>query len=285
MFNSLNRPRVQWMLFLSGVALAIYYFLVYLPLSKTVAGLDEPLRGVMQQLIVTNGETVEVLNHAATAEQLRRILEAGKSLEKARAEVLSRIALDPALAARLKQPFQLIDFQNERQLKIEELGRMARENKVQVDPKVIEAYPKYSPTQERPAELWSELAMMHYALALAVHARVPIVKSARMLEGQAHRSGTGAMRLEEQRVQVEMAGPALVIAQFLADLPKPGKELKGSAGPEVIASKPSMFVEKWMLRKSSATNPDEVVLDAVITGFVKRERTEGGLDQLTVIPR
>jgi hypothetical protein len=286
MFNSLNRQRVQWILFLSGIALVGYYFLVYRPLSRTLAALDQPLSNLWQQLVLTNQETkkIETINLNDASETLRRIQQAKRKWTGSRDEVLRRIALDPATQSKINQPFQLLDFENERQLRVEELKQLAKQHQVLLDPSVPDAYPRYNPVTSEPATLWADLAVVHHTLALAAQNKVPTINSARVLPFQAQRpSGSGA-GVQEFRVQIELIGPMSAISRFLVSLPEPAESLKATVLPQALPGKPALFLEKWILRKNSAEKPDEVRLNAVVCGFVHREVSNGHGAQYSAFP-
>lgn len=267
MFNSLTRQRVQWIVTLSALALVAYYFLVYWPLSNTVVFLDKPLTNLWQQLVLTNGNgrSVDALDLAATSENLRQSQLARRTLAQQREQVLSRIALDPEIEKKLRQPFQYIDFQNERQARIEELSGLAKKQQVALDPSVVGEYPRYTAEQEYPSALWAELAIFHHALATALHSKIKSIQSAKMLPMEIHRSEPAGSF--EFRVALELIGPMSAASRFLLAVPLRGIELKDLGLQEVLAAKPVLFIDKMILRKSSADRPDEVQVNVVVSGF------------------
>lgn len=267
MFNSLTRHRVQWIVTLGAILLVAYYFLLYWPLSNTVAFLDKPLTNLWQQLVVTNGigRPAEILDRASATELLHQSQQARETLARQREQILKRVALEPKIEEKLRQPFQFIDFQNHRQERIEEITRLANQNQVALDPSVISGYPRYTVEQNSPASLWAEVAIYHQTLAAAIQTKVKSIQSARTQ--QLPQDAAIPSAPVEYRVALEFVAPMNSATRFLLAIPLRGDELRPLGLHESLATKPSLFLNQLLLRKASVERPDEVHVQVVISGF------------------
>lgn len=274
MFNSLNRQRVSWILLLTGVALIAYYAIVYRPLSNMVYALDKPLTNVWSQTIVTNPVSgiVEGVDFEGTSQDLRKAQAARRALAQQRESILSRIVLEPEIQSRLNQPFQLLDFQNERQVRADEITQLAKQNRVSIGPEVEGVYPRYTAIEGHPTELWAELAIVHQALATAIHSKVSSIRSAKLLDGQSHPAlGPSQPGLLEVRLTLDISGPMAAVSRFLVALPLTGREMQTAGLPSALTNKPALFIDRWMLRKAAPDKPNDVELELVISGFANSQ--------------
>jgi len=124
---------------LVGLLLAVYYTSVLKPLSRRVADLDKPLTNLWHSFQLTNRTHeacagLELTNASVRVDELRGAL---SHLQAAQHLVRSRLQLPPAVNARLAEPFQLIDFQNDRSRQAEALLRLAKELGVACEPATI----------------------------------------------------------------------------------------------------------------------------------------------------
>jgi hypothetical protein len=253
--------------------LTLYFALLYHPLSKRAASLDTPLTEVWRKLAAT---TLEV--NATSAQDLPRIDQALQqvqaslsSLDKAQRVMAERIALESAVRARMQEPFQLIDFQNERQLRIEELDRLAKQQQVKLEPAVLNGFPEYTADTKQAALLWAQLAIARELVSGAIHFKVTTVRSLRLPAGQSYAaSGQNEEYLDEVPVDIALTGSMASVSRFLLSLPLRADEAKALGLSEASSTKPTLFIDRILLRKASREKPDEVNLDLRACGFVYR---------------
>jgi hypothetical protein len=273
MLSPAQKQRLQNILLLVGLGLVLYYGLVFRPVSQRAADLDAPLVSVWHQLVKANLEhsAVEGLDLEKIEASLEQVRSSFQELEEAARTVSERIGFDPEVQAKLHQPLQLVQFQNERQQIIEDLTRMARRQKVNLAPAVLENFPEYTAEQRQPALLWAQLAVLHHLLATAILCNIPGIQSVELLPLQTHRPGGASSTLHQIPVQLELTGPMPAAAQFLLSLPLRAEEIKEMGLPETLPSKPALFLDEILLRKNSAEKADEVHLSLKISGFAYRE--------------
>jgi hypothetical protein len=276
MLTEVKRKRVQRLLLLGVLGLALYFLAVYRPLSHRAASLDEPLRQCWRDLaaitLETRGFSGEDLPRMQDAlEQTRSSLTAlNQSAEDARALV----QLDPAVRAKLGEFFQLIDYQNERQLLLEELTQLARGRKVRLDPGVAAGFPEYRADRQQPALLWAQLTLLRHVLMAAVNSKVTAITEVRLPALQLHTFGTNPPDvLVEIPLQLQLTGSSPAVGRFLESLPLRAETIKARGLPEALTNKPALFLDQVFLRKEGRDKPDDVRLELGVCGFVQREGT------------
>jgi hypothetical protein len=273
--TGLKQQRVyQRTLFLIGLVLSLYFLLGYQRLSRRVAALDAPLTNAWQKLLATELENgvVDPRNLSRIAENLRQVERSVALLESTAQKVASRIELDGTIRAKLKEPFQLIDFQNERQLRIEELSRLAKQQQVVLEPAVLAGFPESTADRKQPELLWVQLAMINKLLSAAIACKAMNVKSILLPPVEPHQSQSdGREFLDEIPVRIELTGSMEAMSRYLFCLPLRAEELKPLGLPENFPSKPVLFIDKLLVRKQSPEKPDEVSVDLRVCGFVYRD--------------
>ena len=276
MLTEVKRRRVQRFLMLGGVGLALYFLAVYRPLSRHAARLDEPLMGYWRDLgaltLPTKGFTGQVLPRIVEA--LQQVQSSLVTLDKAGQSITTLLQLDPVVRAKLGEPFQLIDFQNERQLQLEELGKLAGQQQVRLDPGVAAGFPEYTTDRQQPALLWAQLTLLRHLLVGAVNAKVTVVTGVKLPPIQFHASRTNSRDfLAEVPLQIELSGPAPAVIRFLQSLPLRTEEIKARGLPEALTNKPALFINQVFVRKEGRDKAEDVRLELTACSFVYREGT------------
>jgi hypothetical protein len=277
MLTERKRRRIQRTLILTGLGLVLYFVGVYRPLSRRAAALDGPLLEYWRDLAAltyqTNGFNGEELPRIEEA--LRQVQDSLAALARADKVSLALIELGAGVKDKLKEPFQNSDFQNERQLLLEELGRLAGQQQVVLAPAVAAGFPEFTADRQRPALLWVQLSLLRHLLTSALHCKVATVTSFRLPPPLYHGSGTNGHGdfLAEVPLQVNLAGPAVAVTRFLQCLPLRADEIKARGLPEASTNKPALFIDRLFLRKETRDKPDEVRLDLTVCGFVYRDPT------------
>jgi hypothetical protein len=257
---------------LLAVALAALYLFVFLPLGRKAASLDEPLNQSWRRLANALGQTnATQLDFVAITNQLRETRAALVVFDQAREQARARVQLDAELRARLSEPFQLVDYNFESGRKMDELSRLARAQKVALEPGVFAGFPDQRADMFEPALLWAELRFLDCLLTTAINAKVATIHSveAALPSGQPASNGPGSFA--ELPVQIELTGTAANVGRFLQTLPLREAEIRAASLPESPTNKPALFIDRITLRKQSPEKPDEVRLALRAVGFVMRE--------------
>ena len=265
--------RIRWVMLVVALGLALYYFLVFRPLSRGVEALDGPLGDVRQELANVNLEGSGI--HDLDLGQIKKTQETLKAsltaTEKAGQMIAARVELEPEIRSKMKEPFLRFDFQDERQKRIEQLTALAKTQQVTLDAAALAGFPEPSAEmEERKTLLWAQLSIVHHILTAAINSKVTTVKNVSVLPIQPHRAaGRAEVYWEEIPVRIELIAPQESAANFLLALPMRAEEMKTAGLPECRPGKPALFLDKLMLRKQTHEKPAEVNLDAVVCGFVR----------------
>ncbi len=268
-----QKQHLQRLLVLSGLCLALYYVAVYLPLAQRAEALNEPLTSLWPQLANANlrnspdggVDLVEAGDDLRTAKTLLAAMEKESRLVEA------RIALEAEIRSRMNAPFQLVDYQNERQLRIEQLSQLAKQNQVALEPPVLAGLPEFNTETKEPALLWGQLGFASHLLRTAILCKVPSIKTLHFPSSQSYPTrGASQDALEEIPLHLELTGPMSVISKFLLSLPLRAEEIKVHNLPEAAPAKPAMFLDRFLLRKQSPDKADEVSLSVRVCGFIYR---------------
>lgn len=284
MHTQLRIQRTQTVLIVGGLLLALCYFFLYRPLSKSSEALDDPLIGLWQQLVRTNAQdqTVEGLDADDILATLQSAQLSRVRFDAIRQALLERLELEPAMVRKLSESFQLIDFQNERQARIAELSRLAKLRAVELDTNVFEKFPNYPVDHGVPVLLWAQLVLCESVLRTAIDcgnsgvSRVeaqPIPKVSTGMDTDIY--------FQEIPVEVELTGSMPAVSQFLASLPMRSSELAALGLPEADPSKTSYFISRLMLTKQSPEELDGVSLKATIVGYLAMNQPFESMPNLT----
>jgi len=265
--------RFHLVMVLSTLLLVIYYGLVYRPLVKQAAALDAPLTNIWLKL------STAPVNPTPTGPDLgsihRNYQSARNSLEalhRAGRTTSARLALDAETRRRINEPFQLLDYRNERQNRVADLERLARQQEVIIERSVFDAFPEYTAEVQKPELLWAQLEAAHQLLSTAVHCKVRAVSRMQLSAIPTPAPfETEETTLQELSVRVELVGSMAAVGQLLSSLPRRADELKALGLPGPLTNKAPLLVRGLLLRKNSAEKPDEVSLDLRAAGLVYLE--------------
>lgn len=262
--------RNRWVMIFVTLGLALYYLLVVRPLSHKVEALDRPLDTVWKELVDFSREHSGIreldLNQLKKSQaNLRASL---VTTEQTGQTMAARVELEPEIRAKMREPFLLIDFQNERQKRIEELTALARTNGVTLGSAPLSWFPEYKPEIENPSRLWAQLAIVHNILVTAINSKVGSVKSVGLLPMRSHPTTGSEAYWDEFPVQIEVEGPMNAVSDFLFALPLRAAEMKQAGLPDSSPGKPALFLDRLLLRKQTPEKLDYVNLQTVVSGFV-----------------
>ncbi|MDB6028586.1 MAG: hypothetical protein JWM68_4809, partial [Verrucomicrobiales bacterium] len=121
MLSPQQTRRAQKISILIGLGLAAYYFLVFHPLAQRADAADEPLRTAWEKLSkarIHGNATKLDLNEMDR--QIRQAKGAVSALERAEQRVQASVASDSAARLKNREPFQVLDFQIEKLVRVEE---------------------------------------------------------------------------------------------------------------------------------------------------------------------
>ncbi len=264
---------VQRNLFFGVCMGALCFAFVFKPLARKAAALDDRLTSLWQQLdtagVAAAADTG--VNLAELDTQSRRFVGLATRLKADGSGFTNRLALDAPTCEKIRMPFQLFEFQNERQLRIEKLGKLGQEKKVVMAPATFLGFPDYSSEQKQPGLLWGQLALVQYAVEAGVQCQLASIES---LSSSLPRPITSEETLpaaaDELSVTMEVTGTSPAITRFLLCLALKPEEAKAMGLPVVAGNKPALFVDRILMRKHSLEKPDSVKLDLRITALVFR---------------
>jgi hypothetical protein len=255
---------------LIGLALAAYYFLVFVPLQRHARRLDIPLQRSGERLAASLDQTNTTgLDFLHITNQLNETKQALGFLKEARQKAMARIETDPALQARMNEPWQLFQFEYERSKAIDELLRLARQSQTTLDPAVVAGFPEYAGDLRQPALLWAALALTDGLLRSAVQCKIPTIHS---LKVPVPLNPSGPDRVLEIPLELEFSGPAPNASQLLQSLPLRGVELRAAGWTNGPATKPAFFIDHVLMKKQVSDKLEEVRVSLRAVGFIYREQ-------------
>ncbi len=258
---------------LAGVILAVCYLFVLLPLARRADSLEEPLQKAKLKLLTsldqTNATTIDFLH---ITNQLSETRQALLVLENAKAQAKARLQLGAAVRARMQADFQLVDYENERSRQMEDLGNLAKQQQVVVEPAVFAGFPEHTADVKQPTLLWAALSLTEGLVRIALQCKVATIHSLDVPPVLTNAPPTNATdQLAEIPLQVEFTSSAASAAQFLQSLPLRADEIRAAGLPQAPADKPVLFVDRLIVRKQSPDKPDDVHVWLRVVGFVLRE--------------
>lgn len=251
---------------LGALVLATFWAAVDRPLAARLAAQEAPLADLRRQLAAAAGEA-GLTNGASPAQVAARLaaLQAARAeLAAAAAAARARLAPPPALAQRLEEPFQLVEFQNELQRRIEELGRAAGEAKVVLEAAVAGGFPKYVPDFAEPELHWAQLELVTRLLRAAIAAGAGTVHEVAVPPAPARRLN-GSDAWSEVRASMAFTGPAEAALQVIAALTLLPEEAAAAGLPPGTAGRPALLLDQLLLRRTALERPDEIRTELAVS--------------------
>lgn len=263
--------RFQYVLALASLVVTALYFALYRPWSDRADALDRTLQSTWTRLLDLN-----LKNHAQlgmdtnTVSDNLRLAEKGvNAAQKSSQQVRERIQFSPEVRDKLRQTFQLLDYEQERLLRIDQLRSLAATKKARLEPAVTDGFPEYTQAKDNPALLYLQLALVHRILTNALASGAGAIQSINLLPPKMHAVGDNSRILfEEFPARVQLTGPTESILTFLSSLS--GKIGDATNGVGSAPPKPSLFIDRLIL-KSATNQPNDLSLEAVISGFLNQE--------------
>jgi hypothetical protein len=258
---------------LAGLVLVAYYLFFYLPLARRAASLDEPLQKNWRRLAASIDQTnATTLDLARLTNQLTQTREALAMVETTKKEAAARLELSPALKAKMAAPFQLVDYQNERSKEIDDLDKLAKDQKITVDSAVYAGFPEHTIDTADPALLWPALALTDDLLGTAIRCQVLAVYSLEVPLPATNAPAPEAYgRWDAIPLQIEFTASGTNATRFVQSLPLRAEELRAAGLPASSPDKAPLFIDRLIIRKQTPDKPDEVRVWLQAVGFVFRE--------------
>lgn len=257
-----GRNLKRYYLLLAGccVMAALYYFVVTRPLVQQERELDNRLEEEVSRLITAgHGMTAEQV--ARKMERLQADIEAFAALDRDRTRA---IRFSPEVEELLSRPFQLMEFDHRKFLVIDRIRKLSKEKKVSLPENWERQLP--SPARQQPHQLWAQLAVMEQLMHTVIAAGVESVDRAELLAG-GDQGGAAETTRDEVAVRMRLTGSMKAIHNIVMMLPLNSEELAAVEMDAGLELKSSLFLSRFVLRKSSAEKADEVTLDFVASGF------------------
>ncbi len=253
---------IRWALIVGGAIAAFYYVLVYRALARERAALDLRLEGVASELF--REAPLDSDERIAAA---RRSAEAVSEMQR---KIRSRTELNPVFEHGLNGPFQLVDFEIERETLNDELIQLAKSRKAGIPAIPFEHLPEYTEEMSSPHQLWGQLGVAYHAIVSALEAGVGTIESVDGFEFRQGGEGEMDPLLDEVVFELTLTGSMSKVAVFLKTLPMDRGEMERHGFKTGQLAKPALFIDGLMLRKRPGENLDDVRLDLRVGGFIRR---------------
>ena len=260
---------LQKTLLLICLVLGVYTFAVYLPLNSWVKSFDKPIEQnlkVLNKKFPLNADK-NWIDISPLEKNIKDYEEIEARLDALKITIERQTAFSEQVVAKLKQPFQLVEYQNERQLCQEELQAAASSNFVTIYPGVLAGYPEYSSEMKNPELLWAYLSMVHNSLLSAINCRITSINSlmTRPVKTIAQDDKTNAFP-RELSFKITVAGNSRSVLKFITLLPaKFNPEVKDAS---LKMDKPELYIDRILIKKDGIEDTDNVMADLRICGFV-----------------
>lgn len=262
---------LQKTLLIISAVLVFYTFAIYLPLCNWVESFNKPIESSWKELIKKfplslnqNGVDLQPLE-----KNIKEFEDLQVRLSSLKVAIAQHTSFSYEVVQKLKQPFQLVDYQNERQLRQEELQAAASSNNVTIYPGVLVNYPEYSSDMKNPEILWAYLSMVHESLLTAINCHIISINSlnVRPIRGISYDEKTNALPAE-LNFKVSISGNSLSVLKFITLLPQ--KFIAdGNVKPVPIRpNKPELYIDRLLIKKEGIDEPDMVTAELRICGFV-----------------
>ena len=270
---SLNAYKRRAILPLTGLVLAAYYAFVFLPIKRRAESLDAPLKQAWEKLAISLEQTnAFALNFTVLTNQLQETRTAISRLDAARKKALARVEMPPSVRIRTSAPFQLVDYENERNKQLDDLAAQAARAKITVEPAVYAGFPQHTADIVYQPLLWAELAMVEGMVKSALFYQIPIMHSLEVDVSPTNSPVMGvAGDLSEVPIQFEFTSPIANAVDFIQSLPLRREELTTLGFSTNAPTKPPLFVDRLIIKRQSPDKTDEVRVSLRVLGFVYRE--------------
>jgi hypothetical protein len=172
----------------------------------------------------------------------------------------------------MSAPFQLVDYQNERNKRIDELDKEAREQKISIDAIVYSGFPEHTIDTADPTLLWPALSLTADLVETAIRCKVSAIHSLEVpLVATNYPSPEAYGRWDQVPLQIEFTASADCATRLIQSLPLRADELATSGLPASSPDKAPLFIDRLIIKKENPEKVDEVRVWLQAVGFVYRE--------------
>lgn len=272
--GSLHEYKRRSILPLAGLALALYYALVFVPLQHRAENMDVPLQKDWLKLCTAlQLPSAGAIDFRHITNQLAETRQMLSLLDNARQKTAARLELGGAVTARMNAPFQLVEYENERSQRMDDLDRLASRQQVPISPAVFAGFPEHTADVKQPELLWAALSLVNGLLTTALSSNVVAIHSLQVSLALTNDSPTADTtgRWTEVPIQVEFSAPVAGAIRFLRSLPLRTEEARTAGLPGVPADKAPLFIDGLILKKQTPDKPGEIRVWVRAVGFVLRE--------------
>jgi hypothetical protein len=258
---------------LTALALGAYYLFVMIPLSKRTESLNEPLQKAWQGLAASLDQTNAIaLDFQRITNQLNETKKALVIVENARSQATARLQFAEPIRSRMSEPFQLVEYQDERSKELDDLSALAKKHNTTVDPAVYAGFPDLTADVKQPALLWAALSLVDGLLRTAIQCDVAAIHNLETPIGLTNAPPTnGVDRLVEIPLQAEFTTTVPNATKLIQSLPLRADEIRAVGLPEALPDKPVLFIDRLVIAKQSPEKPDEVRVSLRAKGYVLRD--------------
>ncbi|MBL9127778.1 MAG: hypothetical protein JNL97_09030 [Verrucomicrobiales bacterium] len=277
---NLRLATLQRLAIVSLVGLAIAYFGLLRPLAKRVVAEDVPMAKLMEHLAKATEEAglPPGIGFGALSNRLRSLRLSSEEFAAAVRESLPRLRPPPELKGRLEEPFQLVEFLNESQRRVEELQAAAQAGKVALTPGLARGFPSYRPELASPELLWVQLAMVNRTVLTAIRAGVREVREVSVeplpiqdvadygpaVPPQMQPGAPSADRWPNVRLHMTVVGTMDAVGRLMVALALTPEELKPSGLPEGLGGRPALFIDHVLIRRNELQAAEQVQVELVV---------------------
>ncbi|HLS28947.1 MAG TPA: hypothetical protein VK041_09875 [Opitutales bacterium] len=266
------RRRVRRFYLLVGGAfllLVFYFFAITFPLVRMERQIDADLE-IAMDLLADAGHGMSRSEVEQKAVRLQNEIE---SFDRIASDPSRTIEFPPEVEMMLRQPFQLIDFDGRKFVTLDNIRNRAGEQKVKLFDDWESQFPDY--TGQPPRRIWAQLTVMDQLMRTAIDAGVQRIDFAELVLHPDEKTSSGSESdVSEEVIENEIAvhmrliGEMKAIHRLILMLPLNGEELKTMEIERGPGEKSAFFLSRFILRKSSAENPDEVEINFIASGFL-----------------
>ncbi len=247
----------------------LYYVALYRPLHHDTGSLDGQLRQAWQRLEQANqdSQTQDRLDLDHISKGLRRLELSLTEITNTNQKLLSRISIDPRYQERTANPFQLIEFQNERQIIIESIGQAASAKSTTIEAEVYEGFPQHLSEQTDPQLLWAELAHTQHLVQSMIYSEVSNIHS--LQTSRQEQDTSPSSLLVPFITEVAFTCRSSQLSKLLLLLPNRSSEINADLSLDYPPHKPSLFIDQVLIRKNSPQDPSKVSVWMNIISFIQ----------------
>lgn len=262
----------QRVLLLGALLAGLVFAFLFEPLSHTAAALDDRLIFLWDQLnragVSAAPDTgVDLAELEARGHRLQGL---ATRLAAAGSHLTNQLALEAPTREKMRLPFQLVELQNERQLRIEKLGKLAQEKNVTIAPATFAGFPDYSSEQKQPGLLWAQLALVQYAVEAGIQCQLMSINNLTSSLPRPVNPEEASPAADELSITLEVTGNSPALTRFLLCLALRPEEGKALALPALGGNKPTLFLDRLLMRRNSVEKPDSIKMELRITAVVFR---------------